>query len=79
MTRVNLAPAAKSFDRRLMAEYREPPMIPAALARTLRGREGLWLYEYPRHFTFGRGRVSFFFDKGRYLERSYAALARELT
>lgn len=79
MTRVNIVPPAELFDQHLMAEYRELPMIPAALARTLRSRKGLRLDEYPRCFTLGRGHVSFFYDKGRYLERRYAALARELT
>jgi deoxyribonuclease (pyrimidine dimer) len=78
MTRVNLVPPAELFDQHLMAEYRELPMIPAALARTLRSRKGLALSNYPGRFTLNTGHVRFFYDKGRYLERRYAAVAREL-
>lgn len=78
MTRVNLVPPSELFDQHLMAEYRELPMIPAALARTLRSRRGLRLDAYPRRFTLNAGHVTFFYDKGRYLERRYAAVAREL-
>lgn len=79
MTRVNLVPPAELFDQHLMAEYRELPMIPAALARTLRSRKGLRLGEYPKRFTLNAGHVTFFYDKGRYLDTRYSALVRELT
>lgn len=79
MTRVNLLPPEELFDQHLMAEYRELPMIPAALARTLRSRRGLRLEEYPKRFTLNAGHVTFFYDKGRYLDKRYAALTRELT
>lgn len=74
-----MVPPAELYDQHLMAEYRELPMIPAALARTLRSRKGLTLSEYPKRFTLNTGHVSFFYDKGRYLDKRYAALVRELT
>ncbi len=78
MTRVNLVPPSELYDQHLMAEYRELPMIPAALKRTLASRKGLTLDAYPKQFTLNAGHVSFFYDKGRYLDRRYAAVAREL-
>ena len=79
MTRVNLVPPAELFDQHLMAEYRELLMIPASLSRTLHSQKGLRLDEYPKRFTLNRGHVSFFYDKGRYLDQRYSALVRELT
>lgn len=79
MTRVNLVPPTELFDQHLMAEYRELLMIPASLARTLRSKKGLRLDEYPKRFTLNRGHVSFFYDKGLYLDQRYTALVRELT
>ena len=78
MTRVNLVPPNELYDQHLMAEYRELLMIPAALTRTLRSKKGLTLAEYPKRFTLNTGHVSFFYDKGRYLERRYSELVKEL-
>ena len=78
MTRVNLVPPTELFDQNLMAEYRELLMTPASLARTLRSQKGLRLDEYPKRFTLNRGHVSFFYDKGRYLDQRYSALVHEL-
>jgi deoxyribonuclease (pyrimidine dimer) len=78
MTRVNLVPPAELFDQHLLAEYRELLMIPAALRRTLQSRKGLVQAACPKRFTLNTGHVSFFYNKGKYLDRRYAALRREL-
>lgn len=78
MTRINLVPPSELYDQHLMAEYREILMVPASLARTLRSRKGLHLDQYPREFTLNKGHVSFFYNKGRYLDLRYALLIEEL-
>ncbi len=41
MTRINIIPVKELYDQHLIAEYREITMVPAALNRTLRSKNGL--------------------------------------
>ena len=41
MTRINIIPVRELYDQHLIAEYREITMIPAALNRTLKSKNGL--------------------------------------
>ena len=54
-------------------------MVPKALGRSLRARgiEGIARI-IPPAYTLNKGHVSFFYDKGRYLERRYELLKDEL-
>ena len=86
MTRVNLVPPEELTDQHLFSEFRELKMVPKSLARSLRGaeRRGVadpvaWvLARCPREFVLGKGHVSFFYDKGTFLRRRYAAVRAEL-
>jgi len=80
MTRINAGIHPKRLHRRhLIAEYRELPMVPAALRRSLRtATPAEVVARIPKTFTLGKGHVLFFFDKLRYLQRRYAALQREM-
>jgi deoxyribonuclease (pyrimidine dimer) len=86
MTRINLVPPAELHDQHLFAEFREIKMIPKSLARSLAAarRKGAadpvaWvLGRAPQAFTLNTGHVSFFYDKGLYLELRYARLRIEL-
>jgi hypothetical protein len=55
-------------------------MVPASLMRTLDAcnKRGVYDYVIPEVYTFGKGHVSFFYDKRRYLENRYSALMKEL-
>lgn len=75
MTRVNLVPPEELYDQHLMAEYRELPMVPAALARSLKSKKPITI---PSKFTLGKGHVTFFYDKGLYLSKRYNSLIIEL-
>jgi deoxyribonuclease (pyrimidine dimer) len=79
MTRINLVPPSELTDQHLFAEFREIKMVPKSLARSLRAR-GLAgvLKIVPAEFTLNKGHVSFFYDKGCYLQRRYQELRIEL-
>lgn len=79
MTRINLVDPSELKDQHLFAEFREIKMVPKSLARSLRARglQGVQAM-VPREFTLNTGHVSFFYDKGFYLNRRYLALREEL-
>lgn len=76
MTRVNLVPPSELYDQHLIAEYRELPMVPAALERSLRSINGL--PEIPKRYTLGKGHVTFFYNKGMFLAFRYLAIFEEM-
>lgn len=79
MTRINLVPPGELADQHLMAEYREMPMVPAALRRSLKTRNAADIIKgIPREFTLNKGHVTFFYDKLIYLKNRYETLCNEL-
>jgi deoxyribonuclease (pyrimidine dimer) len=76
MTRINanIAPT-KLLDQHLMAEYRESPMVYAALRRSIKSGKPL---NIPKKFTLNTGHVSFFYDKLAFLQDRYDRLVLEL-
>lgn len=78
MTRINCIPVTELTDQHLMAEYRELPMVGASLNRSRLSRNGVQ-YSTSQEYTLNKGHVTFFYDKGKYLEKRYAALIQELT
>lgn len=77
MTRINVVEPQELMDQHLLAEYRELPMVLAALRRSIRSKRGL--PKIPTEYTLGKGHVTFFYDKGTFLYKRYKALKRELT
>ena len=79
MTRINLLDPELLTDQHLFSEFREIKMVPKALGRSLRARgiEGIARI-IPPAYTLNKGHVSFFYDKGLYLERRYELLKAEL-
>ena len=80
MTRINadLDPR-RLTDQHLLAEYRELPMVPAALRRSLRTKSvGDVLQSVPGKFTLNKGHVSFFYNKLAFLESRYSKIVSEL-
>ena len=57
-----------------MAEYRELPMVNAALSRSLSSKSGVDRTSLPPKYTLNRGHVKFFYDKGAFLYDRYNAL-----
>ena len=79
MTRINVADPKFLVDQHLMAEYRELPMVHAALRRSLRTKSVKEVLErVPPRYTLNTGHVTFFYDKLTFLSRRYDALIEEL-
>lgn len=77
MTRINLVEASELTDQHLIAEYREIFMVGSSLQRSLKSKN--WnISKIPKEFTLGKGHVSFFYDKGKYLAKRYDALIEEM-
>ena len=79
MTRINLINPSELSDQHLIAEYREIFMIGSALQRSLKSRN--WnktKATIPEEFTLNVGHVRFFYDKGKYLNKRYLKLIREI-
>ena len=78
MTRVNIIPVEELHDQHLIAEYRELTMVPAALNRTLKSKKGLDKTKIPENYTLNQGHVYFFYNKGKYLDKRYNQIVKEM-
>jgi len=80
MTRINSDLDPASLKRmHLLAELREITMVPAALRRALRTKSTEDVLKgIPDKFTLGRGHVSFFYNKQRFLMLRFMKLAQEM-
>lgn len=80
MTRINADIDPKLLmDQHLMAEYRELPMVPAALRRSLKSKtKEQVLKSIPKNFCLGKGHVTFWYDKLDFLSKRYTKLQEEL-
>jgi deoxyribonuclease (pyrimidine dimer) len=77
MTRINTLEPHELTDQHLVAEYREIFMVGSSLQRSLKSPN--WdISKIPGKFTLNKGHVSFFYDKGKYLEQRYHALIAEM-
>lgn len=73
-----MLPPTELTDQHLVAEYREMTMVPAALNRTLKSKNGLDRSRISSKYTLNTGHVYFFYDKGRYLKERYDSLVTEM-
>lgn len=78
MTRINIIDPTLLADQHLVAEYRETPMVPAALRRTLRSSRGYSVNRIPKSYTLNTGHVMFFYNKLGYLSKRYDSLIQEM-
>lgn len=79
MTRINIVEPNELSDQHLMAEYREIFMVGSALQRSIRSKNFTKnSTKYPKKFTLNSGHVSFFYDKGKYLNNRYESIKKEL-
>ncbi len=78
MTRINIIPVRELYDQHLIAEYREITMIPAALNRTLKSKNGLDKSRISDNYTLNKGHVYFFYNKGKYLFKRYQKIVMEM-
>lgn len=80
MTRINADIDPRTLKRaHLIAEIREITMIPAALRKSLRTRNTEEVLKgIPKEFTLGKGHVSFFYNKIKFLVLRFNSLATEM-
>lgn len=78
MTRINCVPVTQLLDEHLMAEYRELPMVPQALRRTLKSKTGFKPNNVSPKYKLNGGHVYFFYNKLSYLQKRYEELITEL-
>lgn len=72
MTRINTIDPKHLLDQHLFIEYREITRV-AKLARGPKPGE-----KFPQQYTLGTGHVTFFYDKGAYLQKRIKLLYAEL-
>lgn len=75
MTRINTIHPKYLLDQHLMAEYREFPMVEAALRKSLDAKNPI---DIPDTYRLGTGHVKFFYNKKQYLMNRYDDLIKEL-
>jgi len=79
MTRINLVNPKELTDQHLIAEYREIFMVGSSLQRSIKSKNWLkTLANIPEEFTLNKGHVTFFYNKGKYLDRRYSLLIKEM-
>ena len=78
MTRINLIDPSELTDQHLIAEYREIFMVGGSLKRTLVSKNGYQESKIPKQYTLNAGHVYFFYNKGKYLDKRYQELIKEM-
>jgi len=79
MTRINLVNPRELSDQHLVAEYREIFMVGSSLQRSIKSKN--WIKtknNIPDEFTLNKGHVTFFYNKGMYLDKRYSLLVKEM-
>ena len=79
MTRINLVNPRELSDQHLVAEYREIFMVGSSLQRSIKSKN--WVKtknNIPAEFTLNKGHVTFFYNKGMYLDKRYSLLVNEM-
>lgn len=71
MTRINCVPVQELSKEHLLAEYRELPRVRHAYPRKTPPN-------IPSTYRMGKGHVTFFFDKGIWLEKRHSNLVDEM-
>ena len=76
MTRINIVPTEELSDQHLVAEYREIFMVGSSLQRSLKSPN--WpkkKISLPETFTLNAGHVSFFYNKGSFVNNQHEYLS----
>jgi len=79
MTRINLVEPIELSNQHLIAEYREIFMVGPALQRSMKSKS--WnktKNNIPKEFTLNAGHVKFFYNKGKYLNKRYKLIVKEM-
>lgn len=77
MTRVNIIPVEYLTNRHLVAEYTEIRHVPASLNRSSQSPK-FNTANFPKEFSLNKGHVSFFFNKGEYIDKRFYEIQKEM-
>lgn len=75
MTRINCIPVEKLIDQHVVAEYREMLRVPAYLRKSKNSGKPI---KIPLFYKMSQGHVTFFYDKGLYLQNRHRKLRAEM-
>ena len=75
MTRINVVPVRELSDKHLVAEYRE---LPRVFRLSYEWQQRNRPTAIPAEYTLGKGHVTFFYDKLRFLIKRHRQLCREM-
>ena len=78
MTRINIVPPSELTDQHLMAEYDELPRVGSFLRKSLKKGIRFVRLMIPNMYGYGKGHVSFFYNKGLYLKKRYNDIIKEI-
>lgn len=79
MTRINLVDPQHLTNSHLMAEYRELPRIFTAMHKHADSGKSPADFDIPDTYKLGKGHVTFFYNKLRWLQSRYTWLHAELS
>lgn len=77
MTRINLVHVKELADQHLMAEYRELPRIFGAVRKHVQTGKKVKDFKIPPYYVLGKGHVTFFYDKLKFLANRHYDLVLE--
>lgn len=78
--RINIIPPRELYDQHLMAEIREIKMLPKALVRSLKSKQGVDYKTLDKQFpkyTLNKGHGKFFYNKLGFIENRFQQLLKE--
>lgn len=76
--RINIIPPKYLADQHLLAEYREIKMLPKALVRSLKSKNGVNFNKLPPQYTLNKGHGFFFYDKLSFIDKRFTELLMEM-
>lgn len=76
--RINIIPVQELYDQHLVAEYREIKMLPKALVRSIKSKQGLDITKIPSQYTLNKGHGYFFYNKLKFIEKRFSELITEM-
>jgi len=78
MTRINLVPLSELCNQHLFAEWREMPRLVGQLNSTLNRAKPFSISDIPPKYVLGKGHVTFFLDKFKFLHNRHIEITKEL-
>jgi len=78
MTRINIVEPEQLTKQHLLAEYRELPRVFTHVLKAIESGKTLDDFNIPDKYTIGKGHVTYFYDKCKYLSKRWHSIVAEL-